>query len=76
MSILPGEAHHAATRRHADTGEAFQRPVTGTMTFNNNDAVIEAGLAGAGLEQLHTYMAEPHLKSGALTQVLSSTLAI
>lgn len=52
-------------------GEAFHRPVTGTMTFNNNDAVVEAGLAGAGLVQLHTYMAEPHLKSGALVQVLS-----
>ncbi len=40
------------------------------MTFNNNDAAIEAGLAGAGLVQLHSYMAEPHLKSGALVQVL------
>jgi LysR family transcriptional regulator, regulator for bpeEF and oprC len=53
-----------------DTGEAFQRPITGTMTFNNNDAVVEAGLAGAGLVQLHTYMADPHLRSGALVQVL------
>jgi LysR family transcriptional regulator for bpeEF and oprC len=51
-------------------GEGFQRPVTGTMTFDNNDAVVEAGLAGAGLVQLHTYMAEPHLKSGSLVQVL------
>jgi LysR family transcriptional regulator for bpeEF and oprC len=53
-----------------DTGRSFQRPVRGTMTFGDNDAVIEAGLAGAGLVQLHTYMAAPHLKSGALTQVL------
>lgn len=56
--------------RHPDTGEAFNRPVSGTITFNTNDAVVEAGLAGAGLVQLHTYMAEPHLKSGALVQVL------
>ena len=41
------------------------------MTFDNNDAVVEAGLAGTRLVQLHTYMAEPHLKSGALVQVLS-----
>lgn len=58
--------------RGAENGEAFQRPVTGTMTFSNNDAVVEAGLAGAGLVQLHTYMAEPHLKSGALVQVLDA----
>lgn len=55
-----------------NTGKPFRRPVSGTMTFSNNDAVIEAGLAGAGLVQLHTYMAEPHLKSGALKQVLSA----
>ncbi|WP_198383999.1 LysR family transcriptional regulator [Roseomonas sp. KE2513] len=56
--------------RSAESGKAFQRPVAGTMTFNNNDAVVEAGLAGVGLVQLHTYMAEPHLTSGALVQVL------
>jgi LysR family transcriptional regulator for bpeEF and oprC len=56
--------------RGADATASFQRPVSGTMTFSNNDAVIEAGLAGAGLVQLHTYMAEPHLRSGALVQVL------
>jgi LysR family transcriptional regulator for bpeEF and oprC len=53
-----------------DGAGSFQRPVSGTMTFGNNDAVVEAGLAGAGLVQLHTYMAEPHLRSGALVQVL------
>ncbi|WP_420137422.1 LysR family transcriptional regulator [Sphingomonas sp.] len=57
--------------RRPDSSESFQRPVNGTMSFNTNEAVIEAGLAGAGLVQLHTYMAEPHLKSGALVQVLS-----
>lgn len=51
-------------------GEPIQRPVCGTMSFNDNDAVVEAGLTGAGLVQLHTYMAEPHLKSGGLVQVL------
>jgi LysR family transcriptional regulator for bpeEF and oprC len=54
----------------ANGAASFQRPVSGTMTFSNNDAVVEAGLAGAGLVQLHTYMAEPHLKTGALVQVL------
>lgn len=58
--------------KRPDNGEPFLREVNGMMTFNNNDAVIEAGLAGVGLVQLHTYMAEPHLKSGALVQVLDA----
>tara|TARA_B100000678_G_scaffold175161_1_gene146060 strand:+ start:163 stop:1065 length:903 start_codon:yes stop_codon:yes gene_type:complete len=56
--------------KDSETGAAIHQQVAGTMTFNNNDAAIEAGLAGAGLVQLHSYMAEPHLKSGALVQVL------
>lgn len=58
--------------REPATGQAVQRAVAGTLIFNTNDAVVEAGLAGAGLVQLHTYMAEPHLASGALVQVLET----
>jgi LysR family transcriptional regulator, regulator for bpeEF and oprC len=56
---------------HPETGVPFECEVKGTLHFGSNDAIVDAGLAGAGLVQLHTYMAEPHLKSGALVQVLA-----
>jgi LysR family transcriptional regulator, regulator for bpeEF and oprC len=52
-------------------GSLFEREVAGTLSFDSNDVIIDAGLAGDGLVQLHTYMAEPYLKSGQLVQVLS-----
>ena len=51
-------------------GEVFECEVSGTLSFDSNDVIVDAGLAGTGLVQLHTYMAEPHLKSGRLVQVL------
>ena len=52
-------------------GKLFDREVAGTLSFDSNDAIVDAGLAGDGLVQLHTYMAEPYLKSGQLVQVLT-----
>ena len=52
------------------SGQQFERDVAGTLTFDSNDVIIDAGIAGAGLVQLHTYMAEPYLRSGQLVQVL------
>jgi LysR family transcriptional regulator, regulator for bpeEF and oprC len=56
-------------------GSAFEREVAGTLSFDSNDVIIDAGLAGDGLVQLHTYMAEPYLTSGQLVQVLSEYAA-
>ena len=56
-------------------GELFEREVVGTLSFDSNDVIVDVGLAGTGLVQLHTYMAEPHLKSGQLVQVLSEYAA-
>jgi LysR family transcriptional regulator for bpeEF and oprC len=56
-------------------GSLFERKVTGPLGFDSNDAIVDAGLAGDGLVQLHTYMAEPYLKSGQLVQVLSEYAA-
>jgi LysR family transcriptional regulator, regulator for bpeEF and oprC len=69
---VPHDCSPCATWKFAspETGEAFEREVSGTLSFDSNDAIIDAGLAGAGLVQLHTYMAEPHLRSGQLVQVL------
>ena len=57
------------------SGEPFEREIAGTLNFDSNDVIIDAGLAGAGLVQLHTYMAEPYLRSGQLVQVLSEFAA-
>jgi LysR family transcriptional regulator for bpeEF and oprC len=72
----PGSASYA-TWKFADPqgGGPFEREVAGTLGFDSNDVVIDAGLAGEGLVQLHTYMAEPYLKSGQLVQVLSKYAA-
>ena len=56
-------------------GKLFEREVVGTLSFDSNDVIVDVGLAGMGLVQLHTYMAEPHLKSGRLVQVLSEYAA-
>ena len=58
-----------------ENGKPFEREVAGTLTFDSNDVIIDAGLAGAGLVQLHTYMADPYLRSGQLVQVLSEFAA-
>jgi DNA-binding transcriptional LysR family regulator len=44
--------------------------------LDSNDVIVDAGLAGTGLVQLHTYMAEPHLRSGQLVQVLTDYAAM
>lgn len=53
-----------------ETGKHFERPVEGTLSCDSPDAMVDMGLSGAGLVQLHTYMAEPHIKSGKLVEVL------
>ena len=45
------------------------------LSFDSNDVIIDVGLARDGLVQLHTYMAEPYLRSGQLVQVLSEFAA-
>ena len=59
-----------------ENGEVFEQEVTGTLSFDSNDVILDAGLAGTGLVQLHTYMAEPFLKSGRLIQVLTEYAAM
>jgi DNA-binding transcriptional LysR family regulator len=58
-----------------ETGEPFERSVQGTLSFDSPDAMVDTGLSGGGLVQLHTYMAEPHIKSGALIEVLAAFAA-
>jgi DNA-binding transcriptional LysR family regulator len=58
-----------------ETGEPFERQVEGALSVDSPDAMIDIGLSGAGLVQLHTYMAEPHIRSGALIEVLGAFAA-
>ncbi len=70
-----GPSHAKWKFASPDDGMPFERDVAGTLAFDSNDVIIDAGLAGAGLVQLHTYMAEPYLRSGQLVQVLSEFAA-
>lgn len=74
---LPLGSARAAPWRFADpeTGAPFERNVTGTLSFNSNDVILDSGLDGSGLVQLHTYMAKTHLASGQLVQVLADYAA-
>jgi LysR family transcriptional regulator, regulator for bpeEF and oprC len=74
---LPLASTRPASWRFADpeTGEPFERDVTGTLSFNSNDVIIDAGLDGSGLVQVHTYMAKRYLASGQLVQVLDEFAA-
>lgn len=58
-----------------ETGEPLERSVQGTLSLDNPDAMVDTGLSGAGRVQLHTYMAEPHIRSGALVEVLPAFAA-
>jgi LysR family transcriptional regulator for bpeEF and oprC len=62
--------------RCTETAELFEREVNGALSCDSNDVIVDAGLAGTGLVQLHTYMAEPHLRSGQLVQVLTDYAAM
>jgi LysR family transcriptional regulator, regulator for bpeEF and oprC len=70
---IPLGSDRAAAWRFASpvTAEPFEREVEGTLSFNSNEVILDAGLAGSGLVQLHGYMAQPHLASGRLEQVLA-----
>lgn len=74
--VQHGEALYATWKfASPQNGSLFAREVVGTLSFDSNDAIVDAGLAGDGLVQLHTYMAESYLKSGRLVQVLSEYAA-
>jgi LysR family transcriptional regulator, regulator for bpeEF and oprC len=74
---LPLGSTRPAPWRFADpeTGNLFERDVAGTLSFNSNDVILDAGLDGSGLVQLHTYMARRYLASGQLVQVLADYAA-
>jgi LysR family transcriptional regulator for bpeEF and oprC len=56
-------------------GAPFELQPTGRLRFDSSDVIIDAGVSGDGLVQLHGYMAEPYLKSGQLVQVLGDYAA-
>jgi LysR family transcriptional regulator for bpeEF and oprC len=74
--LPPGSGRHARWK-FADpaTGALFEQDITGSLSFNSNDVILDAGLNGSGLVQLHTYMAERYLASGQLVQILPTYAA-
>jgi LysR family transcriptional regulator for bpeEF and oprC len=52
-------------------GEKREIEVEGPVTVNDADAYLACGLNGLGIVQMATYLAQPHLESGRLEQVLA-----
>ncbi|MDR9803203.1 LysR family transcriptional regulator [Rhizobium hidalgonense] len=46
-----------------------------SLTFNNSDAGLRAARDGLGLAHLPVYVAEPHIRAGTLTPVLTAFMA-
>lgn len=51
---------------------SYDMDVRGTMRLNDAEGLVEAAAAGAGLVQLHSYLAAPAIAAGRLRPVLSS----
>lgn len=52
-------------------GKAVNIAVNGIISVNDSEAYLTCGLQGFGMIQLPRYMASPHLKAGALREVLA-----
>ncbi len=50
-------------------------PVSGNCRVNNSGVLLELALAGAGIVLSPTYVLGPHVKSGALKQILPDSVA-
>ena len=58
------------TWRFTRNGEATQVSVSSHFSANDATALLQASLAGGGIALLPTYLANPHLASGALQAIL------
>lgn len=56
-------------------GASYDLPVSGPLQVNNAEALVEAAENGAGLVQLHAYLAAPAIESGRLRPVLEEFVA-
>lgn len=52
-------------------GQAIDIAINGIISVNDSEAYMTCGLQGFGMIQLPRYMVAPHLKSGALREVLT-----
>ncbi len=53
-----------------DAGGTTETTLRGAIAVNDAEAYLTCGLRGVGLLQLPRFMAVPHLRSGALVEVL------
>jgi LysR family transcriptional regulator for bpeEF and oprC len=59
----------------ARDAEKVQLTLDGVLAVNDHDANVVAGLMSLGVVKVPNYMAQPHLESGELTQVLTDWTA-
>ena len=52
-------------------GKRFELPVSGNLAFDSTEAVLESAVAGAGIIQVHTFIASKALRQGLLCSLLN-----
>ncbi|MDW5416240.1 LysR family transcriptional regulator [Iodobacter sp. CM08] len=57
--------------RFSKDGQAFLVPVSGAISANDANVILQAALAGAGIAHQPTFSAAPYLESGELVQLLA-----
>lgn len=77
ITFVPSAGARSSPWRFAgsDGGESYDLPVSGPLKVNNAEALVEAAEHGAGLVQLHSYLAAPAIASGRLSPVLEEFAA-
>ncbi|WP_293775851.1 LysR family transcriptional regulator [uncultured Oxalicibacterium sp.] len=55
---------------HGKSDERLVIPVKGNISANDATTLLQAALAGAGIAQLPTFLAAPHLRNGSLQRLL------
>ncbi len=63
-----------ASWRFIEAGRPVSVPVSGPVRVNSPVAAMQAALAGLGFAILPSYLAEPHVKTGALVAVLAQRM--
>ena len=69
--VLPSSGRAQAWRFQRN-GKPFTLPVSGTLTLDHAEALVEAAKAGTALIQISSYVTAPALRSGELKAVLAS----
>lgn len=77
VTFVPSAGARPAPWRFAGdaVGGSYDLPVSGPLKVNNAEALVAAAEQGAGLVQLHAYLAAPAIAAGRLRPVLEDFVA-